>query len=197
MSDPAPLPEDRSAPAPIDAGRLGMKILVLALSMLFGASILGYLVIRSRAPAWPPPGMPRLPGTLWISTLIIVVSSVTMQWAVRTARADRPRRLRAAMLATTVLAVAFLVSQTLNWFTLAAGSLTAATNLYGFTFYVLTGLHAAHVIGGVIPLAVVTSRSWQGRYSATFHPGVEYCAIYWHFLAVVWLVMFALLELAG
>jgi cytochrome c oxidase subunit 3 len=193
MSEPASHPDDRVAPAPIGTGKLGMKILVLALSMLFAASIVGYLVIRSKAPEWPPPGMPRLPNTLWISTFIILLSSLTMQWAVRAARTGRKRGLGAAMVATTVLGVAFLVSQTLNWFTLVAASLTAATNLYGFTFYVLTGLHAAHVIGGVIPLSVVTVRSWQGRYSAAFHPGVEYCAIYWHFLAVVWVVMFTVL----
>jgi cytochrome c oxidase subunit III len=187
---------DRTAPAPLVTGKLGMKILVLALSMLFAASILGYLVIRFRASAWPPPGVPHLPGTLWISTLIIVVSSFTMQGAVRAARADRQGALRNGMLLTTVLALAFLVSQTLNWFALVAANLTAKTNLYGFTFFMLTGLHAAHVVGGVIPLGVVTARAFRGRYSSTFRPGVEYCAIYWHFLAVVWVVLFALLELA-
>jgi cytochrome c oxidase subunit 3 len=173
---------------------MGIKVLILALSMLFGASLLAYLVIRLRAPAWPPPGMPHLPGALWGSTVIIVISSLTMHAAVRAAREGRGRALAAAMLLTTLLGVLFLLSQTVNWFSLAAASLTASTNLYGFTFYVLTGLHAAHVIGGVIPLAVVTVRSWQGRYSAAFHPGVEYVAIYWHFLAVVWVVMFTLLE---
>jgi cytochrome c oxidase subunit 3 len=187
----------RSAPTPLGTGRLGMKILVLALSMLFAASIVGYLVIRFRAPAWPPPGVPRLPGTLWISTLIIVVSSLTMQAAVRAVRADRQRALRIGMLLTTLLGVAFLVSQTLNWFALVAANLTSRTNLYGFTFFMLTGLHAAHVVGGVIPLAVVTARAFRGRYSSAYRPGVEYSAIYWHFLATVWLVLFALLELAG
>jgi cytochrome c oxidase subunit 3 len=190
-------PDGRAAPAPLGTGLLGMKLLVLALSMLFAASIVGYLFIRFRAPAWPPPGMPSLPGTLWISTLIIVVSSLTMQSAVRAARADRQGPLRTAMLLTTVLGVAFLVSQTLNWFTLVAANLTAKTNLYGFTFYMLTGLHAAHVVGGVIPLAVVTARAWRGRYSAVSHPGVQYCAVYWHFLAAVWLVLFTLLVIVG
>jgi len=188
---------DRTAPAPLATGKLGMKILVLALSMLFAASILGYLVIRFRAPAWPPPGVPHLPGTLWISTLIIVISSVTMQAAVRAVRADRQRGLRIGMLLTTLLGVAFLVSQTVNWFALVAANLTARTNLYGFTFFMLTGLHAAHVVGGVIPLAIVTAHAFRGRYSSAFRPGVEYCAIYWHFLAAVWLVLFALLELGG
>ncbi|OFV83450.1 MAG: hypothetical protein A2Y78_10375 [Acidobacteria bacterium RBG_13_68_16] len=193
-----PVPsDDRSAPAPLGTGRLGMKILVLALSMLFAASIVGYMVIRLRASAWPPPGVPRLPGALWFSTLIIVISSGTMQTAVRAVREGRQRALRLAMLLTTLLGVAFLISQTLNWFALTASNLTAKTNLYGFTFYMLTGLHAAHVVGGVIPLAVVTAGAWRGRYSTAFHPGVEYCAIYWHFLAVVWVVLFTLLVIVG
>jgi cytochrome c oxidase subunit 3 len=194
MTGPDAPPGDRAAPAPLGTGRMGMKVLVLALSMLFGASLIGYMVVRLRAPAWPPPGMPHLPDALWLSTVVIVISSFTMHSAVRAARHARQASLRTAMLLTTFLAVLFLLSQTVNWFSLAAASLTAGTNLYGFTFYVLTGLHAAHVIGGVIPLAVVTVRSWQGRYSAAFHPGVEYVAIYWHFLAVVWVVMFTLLK---
>jgi cytochrome c oxidase subunit 3 len=194
MTNP-PVPSgDRAGPAPLAVGRLGMRFLLVALSMLFGASLIGYMVVRLRAPVWPPPGMPRLPDALWISTVIIVISSFTMNSAVRAAREDRQGTVRVAMILTTLLGVLFLLSQTVNWFSLAAASLTAGTNLYGFTFYVLTGLHAAHVIGGVIPLTVVSVRAWQGRYSAAFHPGVEYCAMYWHFLAVVWLVMFALLK---
>ncbi len=187
----------RDEAVPIETGRLGMRLLVLALSMLFGASILAYAVIRSRAAVWPPAGMPRLPDTLWVSTLVILASSVTMESARRAARAGRGRGLRTGMLLTTLLGVLFLASQTLNWFALVAAHLTAKANLYGFTFYILTGLHAAHVVGGLIPLAVVTARAFRGRYSAEFHPGVEYCAIYWHFLDVVWVVMFAVLMLSS
>jgi cytochrome c oxidase subunit 3 len=187
-------PEDsRGAPAPLATGRLGMKLFILALSMLFAASILGYLVVRSRAAAWPPPDMPVLPSTLWISTVIMLASSVTMQAAVRAARTDRRAALKSWMSLTTLLGFAFLASQTVNWFALVAVHLTARVNLYGFTFFILTGLHAAHVVGGIVPLSVVTARSWRGRYSAAFHPGVEYCKIYWHFLDVVWLVMFTAL----
>ena len=183
----------RDQPAPLETGRFGMWLLVAALSMLFAGSLVAYVLIRSRAPVWPPAGIPRLPDTLWISTLILLASSVTMQAAVRAARAGRAAALRADMLITTLLGVAFLASQTFNWFALVASHLTAKTDLYGFTFYILTGLHAAHVVGGLVPLAVVTSRAFGGRYSREFHPGVEYCAIYWHFLDVVWVVMFAIL----
>jgi heme/copper-type cytochrome/quinol oxidase subunit 3 len=64
-----------------------------------------------------------------------------------------------------------------------------------FTFYLLTGLHALHVIGGMVLLGAVTAKAFAGRYSATYHPGVTYAAMYWHFLDVVWLVMFVLIFL--
>jgi cytochrome c oxidase subunit III len=193
MSAGAPPSDDLREPAGLDAGRFGMRLLVAALSMLFAAAILAYVLIRSRAPSWPPAGVPALPDTLWISTALMVASSVTMQVARRAARTGREGALRAGMAATTILGVLFLVSQTLNWFALVAAHLTAKTDLYGFTFYILTGLHAAHVVGGLVPLAVVTVRALRGRYSAASHAGVEYCAIYWHFLDVVWVVMFAIL----
>ncbi|MFH1681903.1 MAG: cytochrome c oxidase subunit 3 [Candidatus Eisenbacteria bacterium] len=65
--------------------------------------------------------------------------------------------------------------------------------LFGFTFYMLTGLHAAHVLGGLIALAVVTARAHRGAYSAADHAGIELCARYWHFLDIVWIVLFAVL----
>lgn len=186
----------RGAPVPIATGRLGMRLLLASLTMLFAASVMGYLVIRNRAAAWPPPGVPPLPRSLWISTAIIVLCSVAVQGGLRAARAGRGNALRVSLLLTDLLGLAFLVSQTLNWFALVAAKLTVKTNLYGFTFYLLTGLHAVHVIGGLIPLAVVTARAWRGRYTAQFHAGVEYCATYWHFLDVVWLILFAVLMLA-
>ncbi len=175
------------------AGTLGMGLLILALSILFGASMVGYLIVRTRAETWPPPGMPRLPSGLWISTLIIIASSVTMQSALRAARRGGRSGLRSGMLLTTVLGIAFLVSQTLNWTGLVATRLASQPNLYAFTFYMLTGLHALHVVGGLIPLGIVTKRAYAGRYSPDAHGGVKYCQMYWHFLAAVWITMFVLL----
>ena len=71
------------------------------------------------------------------------------------------------------------------------------TNLYGFLFYLLTGLHALHVVGGLVPLAVTTARAWQGKYTAVAHAGVEHVALYWHFLDVIWLVLFGVLVLTS
>lgn len=188
-------PDSRLAPVPLATGKLGIRLVLLSLSMLFAASIAGFLVVRSRAAVWPPPGLPVLPHGLWLSTVILLVSSLTMQAALGAARRGDQRTMRGGLAATTALGVAFLISQTVNWFVLVAANLTPKTTLYGFTFFILTGLHAAHVIGGIVPLAVVARRAFAGRYTQEFHPGVEYCAMYWHFLDAVWLVLFCVLYL--
>jgi heme/copper-type cytochrome/quinol oxidase subunit 3 len=71
------------------------------------------------------------------------------------------------------------------------------THLYAITFYMLTGLHAAHVLGGIGALAVVLVRAWRGDYGWAWFPGVRHLATYWHFLGVVWLVLFATLWIGG
>jgi len=171
-------------------GTLGMVIFLVSLSVLFAANLVGYFVIRLRAEDWPPPGMPGLPTGLWFSTLIILISSITIQGAVFAVRLDRLILLRVLLVLTTLLGLGFLVCQSLNWRRLFAAQVPPTLNLYAYTFYTLTGLHAAHVLGGLIQLGVVTVKAFRGRYWSLFHPGVRYAAMYWHFLDVVWLILF-------
>jgi cytochrome c oxidase subunit 3 len=174
-----------------------MAVLLASLTMLFAAGVVGYLVIRARAEAWPPPGVPSLPGGLWLSTVLILLSSATLHWAVDGIRHDDRRALRMGLTATAVLGLAFLASQTLSWFALVAAEGRPQANLYAFTFFVLTVLHALHVVGGLVPLGLVTARAWRGAYTRERHAGVEYTAIYWHYLGGVWLVLFAVLQLGS
>lgn len=182
----------KERPAP-GAWRMGMFLFLVSLGILFLASIVATLIIRYRTGGWPPPGMPPPPSRLWISTAILAVSGVTMQWAVVSARRDRKDSLKAAMILTLLLAVAFLISQLMNWWHWVGQSATIRSSLYAYLFYVLTGLHAVHVLGGLIPLIVVTVNSWYGRYSSVFSTGVKQCAIYWHFLGVVWALLFTVI----
>lgn len=179
------------------AGRLGMRLLVASLSMLFGATLTGYLLVRSRAPAWPPPGVPALPAGLLVSTVLILACSGAIWAASDGIRRGEERALRLGLLAALALAGAFLASQTVCWFSLVARSFTVRTNLYGFLFYLLTGLHALHVVAGLGPLAVTTARAWKGRYTAASHEGVSNVALYWHFLDAVWLVLFLVLAMTS
>ncbi len=187
----------RQGEPPAGARTFGMTLFLTALGVLFAASLVAYLVIRTRAEVWPPAGNPGMPAGLWVSTGILLLCSVALHRAVRAARLGRQGVLRGAMLVSVALAAAFLVSQTLNWLQLSAAGLTARSNLYAFTFYMLTGLHAAHVIGGLVPLFIVTRRAVRGVYGPERDAGVRYCAMYWHFLDVVWVVMFLLLVIAA
>jgi len=175
------------------AGVLGMWVFLATLTVLFLASIVGYLVVRLKATDWPPPGMPRLPGGLWLATLVLLAASVTIHLALRAIRAGERKASTRWLGATLALASAFLAVQSWNWWGLIRVRVTAASNLYAFTFFMLTGLHAAHVIGGIALLAVVLAHSLHGRYESGHHPGVTYAAMYWHFLDVVWLVLFAVM----
>ena len=190
--------DNRTSPAPptVDAraagaGRFGMVIFLISLSILFAASIIGYLVVRLRAESWRTTQMPELPSGLWVSTALLIACSGVLHFALVRIRKNSAAASQRALLAGLVLGAAFLVNQILNWLSLASTQLPpTARNLYAFTFYMLTGLHAAHVIGGLIQLGVVAFRAFHGRYTAAYHPGITYTVMYWHFLDTVWLVMF-------
>ena len=182
---------DASVPG---AGVLGMWIFLATLTVLFIAAIVGYLIVRTRATDWPPPGMPRLPGGLWLATLLLVGASATIHRALVAIRAGELRRTTRWLAATLALGSTFLAVQSWNWLGLIRAHMTASSkNLYAFTFFMLTGLHAAHAIGGIGLLAVVLARSRGGRYGSGHHPGVTYAAMYWHFLDGMWLLLFAVL----
>ena len=175
------------------AGVLGMWIFLATLTVLFLAAIAGYLVVRLKATAWPPPGMPRLPAGLWLATVVLVAGSVTIHRAQRAIRRGNLRTSTRWLATTLALGVAFVAVQSWNWWGLIRVRLTAASNLYAFTFFMLTGLHAAHVVGGIALLAIVWWRSSRGRYGCGHHPGITYAAMYWHFLDAIWLLLFAVL----
>jgi cytochrome c oxidase subunit 3 len=178
------------------AGTLGMGLLLTALGTLFLASIVSYLVIRFvrfAGQPWPPPGFPAPPASLWLSTLVILSTSVTIHLAAAAVKHDRLAALGRYLVLTIALGALFLLLQVFNAWEFVA-SFPPGFDLAGpylGLFFVLTGLHAAHVIGGLIPLAIVWTR--RSRYSANFHPGVRYCAMYWHFLDVIWLILFSLI----
>ncbi len=175
------------------AGVLGMWIFLAALTVLFLASIVGYLVVRLKATDWPPPGMPRLPAGLWLATVVLIAGSATIHGALRAIRRADQKRSTRFLAATAALAVTFLAVQSWNWWGLIRLHVSAASNLYAFTFFMLTGLHAAHVIGGIVLLAIVLARCLRGRYGSDNYAGVTYAAMYWHFLDAMWLLLFAVM----
>lgn len=166
------------------------------MTMLFGASIVGYLITRYQNPVWRA-GMPGLPKGLWFATALLVVVSVALNLAVRAAKRNRFETLERSLWAAGFAALGFLVVQFQNWYVMiSAEELASARTLYAFTFYMLTGLHAAHVIGGFVPLGVVIKKTRLRQYSSSRHEGVVLCRRYWDYLGVVWLVLLAAMHLA-
>ncbi len=189
-----------------------MYLLLAALGVLFVATLGGYLFMRLTAPSSAPPV--RLPPLLWLSSLVIIASSVTLQHALTGVRRERQRELRRGLLLTLGLAGLFLLIQTPAMVQLMAEHVPQMTRYIEATqnwqltpenpqprppfpagglvvFMIL--LHAAHVIGGVIPLGVVTRQAFRHCYDHEVHTPVRLITIYWHFLDVVWVVMFAVL----
>ncbi|MHC4100743.1 MAG: cytochrome c oxidase subunit 3 [Planctomycetota bacterium] len=172
-----------------------MRLFLLSTGILFGSILIGFICIRMLAIA--PPQLPPLPWGLWISTLLLLASSATMQAALDGARRGDLGRLRFFLTATTVLGFAFLAAQAVCWIVWLEpmrGLLDQAEQVFLLTgFYTLTGLHALHVVGGLVPLVVITARARAGRYAPEYHPGVIYTAMYWHFLGGVWVVTYGTL----
>ena len=174
-----------------------MWLFLVALGVLFVSVILGYVVVRvDNGSDFIPEGAPPPPALLLVSTALLLLSSVTMQGAVRAGRTG-DRRQGPRMAFTVALAVGFLALQGIAWWQLARESLLPTDSLYAWTFYVLTALHALHVLGGLPPMAIVTARALRGRYGPDNHRGLVYCAMYWHFLDAVWLVLYATLWLGS
>jgi len=174
---------------------MGTWLLLASLAMLFGASLVGFLVLRFRAVQWPPPGTPPLPAGLWISTALLIVLSVVLVLAERGVRLGRPAVLNRMLVISDLLAVAFLAAQLANWMRMAAHSVLPNQSLFVWFFYILTILHAAHVLFGLIPLILVTIRARTGRYTVEDHEGVHLVSLYWHFLLVTWIAILVVLKI--
>jgi cytochrome c oxidase subunit III len=184
--------ETRTAAIP-GAGVLGMWIFLATLAVLFVAAIVGYLIVRLKAADWPPPGMPRLPAGLILATFVLLAASATIHGSLRAIRLGERTSSTRWLAATLGLGIAFLVVQAWNWWGLVRLRMTAGSNLYAFTFFMLTGLHAAHVVSGIALLAVVLARAFRGRYGSGHHQGITYAAMYVHFLDAIWLLLFAVM----
>ena len=185
---------ETSAAPPAAFRRMGMWLLLASLTMLFGATLVGFLVLRMRAEQWPPPGTPPLPGGLWISTGLLIVLSLALVMATRAARAAKGSELNRMLGVSVLLAVAFLAAQISNWTRMAAHSVLPDQSLFVWFFYLLTILHAAHVVFGLVPLVLVTVRARAGRYTAEDHETIHLVGMYWHFLLVTWVAIIVVLS---
>ena len=184
--------------------RLGLALAICGMSTLFAAFLIAYLLLRRNAPVWPPPGAPIPPRGLWASTLVLLASSASFAAAVRAARDNvrgveargivgGSRSLSRALGWTFALGLLFLVVQAILWREVLLGGRFAFSDAYGTIFYSLTGLHAAHVVGGLLFLGRVSARARREPASTRTLLSVELCSTYWHFMDAVWIVLFCVL----
>lgn len=163
----------------------------LAVATSFFALFFSAYSMRMSLADWDPLAEPRL---LWANTAVLVLSSVAMQIAHYAAEQGQLQRLRVAATIGAVLAVLFLMGQLLAWQQLIeAGYYLQSNAAYAF-FYLFTGLHGIHLLGGLWVLSNATVAAWRGGFDpSAIRQSVELCKIYWHFLLVVWLVLYWLM----
>ncbi|GBC98272.1 Cytochrome c oxidase subunit 3 [bacterium HR17] len=176
---------------PIPTARLGLWLFLGAATMLFAAFSSAYLV---RMPMSDWRSVPK-PPILWLNTLVLIFSSVTVQWAWVSARKGKLDALRNGLLVTTMLGALFVAGQLTAWRQLVAAGVYLQTNPASSFFYLLTAMHGLHLLGGIVALMWATAKAWRAEYTPANHLGVELCAVYWHFLTLVWLWLLILLSL--
>ncbi len=170
----------------------GLIVFLFAEGMIFMGLFIAYLTFRLMAPSWPPEGTERLelllPG---INTAILISSSFVIHQADSAIKKNNVSGLRLWFAATTVMGAIFLAGQLYEYFHLGFG---LKTNIFASTFFVLTGFHGLHVTFGLLLMMAVLWRSLKkDHYNSEHHFGVEAAEIYWHFVDVVWIVLFLLL----
>jgi cytochrome c oxidase subunit 3 len=172
---------------------LGMVLFVASEAMFFAAFFGAYFTIRSSSSVWPPKGIPHLEIDVAAAlTVILVSSSLVLQLGIRSIRTGRPRRAMPLLGVTIALGVSFLGLQLYDYSQLGFG---VKDGTFGTLFYVMTGLHMAHVFGGVVFLSLVLGQGVSGLLSRTRYEPLEAGAIYWHFVDVVWLCLFTVFYL--
>ena len=188
--------DDDHAGRPLSNAYIGLLMFLGAETMFFAGLIGSFLVFRVAHEVWPPAMLPRLPvGVTGVNTLILLASALTMRRARAAIRGGAQRELVRMLLVTAVLGVVFLLVQGYEWIRLLQYGLTLASGVYGATFYVLVGCHAAHVLGAVGWLLSVLRLAVRRRYTAGAHAGVALCAMYWYYVVALWPILYGLVYL--
>lgn len=187
-----------------------MWLFLAALAVLFVAGMLAYVIVRIMgtfervhpitneviAPTAPPLHTMNIPTVLWLSTAAILISSYSIHRALENVVHERQDRFRQALITTLLLAVPFFLAQGAGLATMLGQAAEGGTALQYAVFFLII-VHALHVVGGLVPLIVITRSAHKGRYDHEYHSPVKSLAMYWHFLDVVWLVMFATFLVLG
>lgn len=180
--------------------RLGLWLFLASEAMLFGSLISAYLLLRLGAESWPSGRRDLDLAAGWAATLVLLGSSVLIQVATRRLKRDRPAAARLWTVAALALGVVFVVLELGTWRAELRGGIVPATSVRWASYFVLTGVHLLHLLGGILWLGALAVRSSPWRLDGSFRSRLgrqrlELGALYWHFVDGVWLILFALLYL--
>jgi cytochrome c oxidase subunit 3 len=181
-------PPEANRSSRVEPAVLGMALFIISEIMIFGAFFTAYFFIRVVGGApWPAQGteLPKL--VAFFNTCILVSSSFTIHFAQESIKRNNRLGLQLGMVATFLLGATFLFIQINEY---AHIGFAPQDHAQGSVFYGLTGLHGAHVTIGLVLLAMVTIRSFRGHYRGDAYRGMEVPGIYWHFVDVMWIVVF-------
>jgi cytochrome c oxidase subunit III len=173
----------------VEPQMLGMLLFIISEVMVFGAFFTAYFFIRVvDANPWPAAGTELPKIVAGFNTAILLSSSITLHWALVSVKNNNRAGLKAGMLATFLLGATFLFVQINEY---AHIGFAPSDSAQGSVFYGLTGLHGAHVFIGLCLLAMINIRAFRGHYSPEQHRGVEVPGIYWHFVDVMWVIVYS------
>ena len=165
---------------------------MVSMAMIFAGLTSAY-VVRQGKGDWLKFELPQL---FYISTAVIIISSVTMNWVLSSAKNNNYKNVKLASLITLILGFAFVICQFKAWGTLVDQKVFFAgkySNAAGSYLYILTGLHLLHLVGGILALLLVWVKSLKNKYNSENLLGIKLCAIFWHFLDVLWIYLFLFL----
>lgn len=176
----------------MDPTVLGMLLFIASEAMLFGSFFTALFFVRVVNPGapdvWPPHPFEFPVFVASVNTAILVTSSFTVHWATQAIKRNDRNGLRAGLVMTILLGLAFLLTQAIEY---AHIGFNTGDGAFASTFFGLTGLHGAHVFIGLTLLTIAAVRAFRGHFSAEHHHGLELPAIYWHFVDVMWIVVWA------
>ncbi|MEY5048296.1 MAG: hypothetical protein RLZZ175_1655 [Bacteroidota bacterium] len=170
--------------------KFSLWLFIVSILMIF-ASMTSAFIVRKGEGNWI---IYNIPTVLWVSTIVIVLSSATMHWALLSAKKDDKKNINLGLIVTILLGVVFTITQYLAWNDLVAQKVFFAfANPGGSFFYVLTGLHAFHLISGIIYLLFTLYSGVNNKISSKNLLQIEMCSTYWHFLDALWVYLFVFL----
>ena len=170
-----------------------MLLFISSEVMLFGAFFTAYFFVRVvNGYAWPPEGFHLPKFVAGVNTMILVTSSFTVHWALQSIRRGNRTGLQSGLVLTLLMGLTFLLTQIIEY---ARIGFAPHDNAFATIFFSLTGLHGAHVFVGLTILLFVTIRAFRGHFLPDHHHGVELAGIYWHFVDVMWIVVYSTIYL--